>query len=68
MTAKLLNLDDKVGSLKVGKDADIVIWDGHLVKAINIQGTIHSKEKSDLIKQMFAENPQGRSIFTPNST
>ena len=29
VTSKLLNLDDKVGSLKVGKDADIVIWDGH---------------------------------------
>ena len=27
--AKLLNLDEKVGSLKVGKDADIVIWGGH---------------------------------------
>lgn len=27
--AKLLHLDDKVGSLKVGKDADIVIWSGH---------------------------------------
>jgi len=27
--AKLLNLDDRVGSLKVGKDADIVMWSGH---------------------------------------
>ena len=27
--AKLLRLDDKVGSLKVGKDADIVLWSGH---------------------------------------
>ena len=27
--AKLLNLDEKVGSLKVGKDADIVMWSGH---------------------------------------
>ena len=24
--AKLLHLDDRMGSLKVGKDADIVIW------------------------------------------
>jgi imidazolonepropionase-like amidohydrolase len=27
--AKLLHLDDKVGSLKVGKNADIVVWSGH---------------------------------------
>ena len=27
--AKLLHLDDKVGSLKIGKHADIVIWSGH---------------------------------------
>ncbi|MDG2475846.1 MAG: amidohydrolase family protein [Flavobacteriaceae bacterium] len=27
--AKLLHLDDKVGSLKVGKHADIVVWSGH---------------------------------------
>ena len=24
--AKLLHIDDKVGSIKVGKDADIVLW------------------------------------------
>ncbi|WP_181307155.1 amidohydrolase family protein [Rufibacter sp. XAAS-G3-1] len=27
--AKLLHLDDKVGSLKAGKDADVVIWNEH---------------------------------------
>ena len=27
--AKLLHLDDKMGSIKIGKHADIVIWDGH---------------------------------------
>lgn len=27
--AKLLHIDDRVGSLKVGKDADIVIWSDH---------------------------------------
>ena len=27
--AKLLHIDDKVGSLKAGKDADIVIWTDH---------------------------------------
>lgn len=27
--AKLLHIDDRVGSLKVGKDADVVIWSDH---------------------------------------
>ena len=28
-TAKLLHLDDRVGSLKVGQDADVVLWTDH---------------------------------------
>ena len=27
--AKLLHIDDKVGSIKVGKDADVVLWSNH---------------------------------------
>ncbi|GAA5221792.1 amidohydrolase family protein [Membranihabitans marinus] len=27
--AKMLHIDDRVGSIKVGKDADIVLWSGH---------------------------------------
>ena len=27
--AKMLHIDDRVGSLKVGKDADVVLWSGH---------------------------------------
>ncbi len=27
--AKLLHLDDRMGSVKVGKDADIVLWTDH---------------------------------------
>jgi imidazolonepropionase-like amidohydrolase len=27
--AKLLRVDDRVGSIKVGKDADLVLWDNH---------------------------------------
>jgi adenine deaminase len=27
--AKLLHLDERVGSLKVGKDADVVLWSDH---------------------------------------
>jgi imidazolonepropionase-like amidohydrolase len=27
--AEIIGISDRVGSLEVGKDADIVIWDGH---------------------------------------
>jgi imidazolonepropionase-like amidohydrolase len=27
--AKLMGIDNKVGSIKVGKDADLVLWDGN---------------------------------------
>ena len=27
--AKILKADDRIGSLKAGKDADVVVWDGH---------------------------------------
>lgn len=27
--AKLLHLDDRTGSIKIGKDADLVLWSGH---------------------------------------
>lgn len=27
--AKLLHIDDRVGSIKTGKDADLVLWSGH---------------------------------------
>ncbi|MDP2379091.1 MAG: amidohydrolase family protein, partial [Pseudohongiella sp.] len=27
--AKLLHLDDRMGSIKVGKDADLVLWNDH---------------------------------------
>ncbi len=83
--AKLLNLDDKVGSLKVGKDADIVMWSGHPMSLYTkaeqtyIEGALYfdidehktklekiKNEKSDLIKQMFAENTPGANLKFPN--
>ncbi|HBN13867.1 MAG TPA: hypothetical protein DD407_02420, partial [Pseudohongiella sp.] len=27
--ARLLHLDDRMGSIRVGKDADVVLWDQH---------------------------------------
>jgi imidazolonepropionase-like amidohydrolase len=34
--AKILGLEDRIGSLAKGKDADVVIWSGHPFKASSI--------------------------------
>ncbi|MFS4469357.1 amidohydrolase family protein [Maribacter sp. 2210JD10-5] len=41
--AKLLHLDDRVGSIKEGKDADVVLWSGHPM-------SIYSKAEKTLIE------------------
>jgi imidazolonepropionase-like amidohydrolase len=41
--AKLLHIDDKVGSIKVGKDADLVLWSDHPL-------SIYSKAEKTLIE------------------
>lgn len=33
--ARILDIDDRVGSLKVGKDADILLWTGHPARDID---------------------------------
>ena len=34
--AKLMHIDNKVGSIKVGKDADVVIWSGHPLSVYSV--------------------------------
>lgn len=34
--ARMLHLDDRVGSIKEGKDADLVLWDGHPLSVYTI--------------------------------
>ena len=41
--AKLLHLDDRVGSLKIGKDADVVLWTDHPL-------SIYSKAEKTIIE------------------
>ncbi|WCO00734.1 amidohydrolase family protein [Psychroserpens ponticola] len=41
--AKLLHIDDKVGSIKVGKDADLVLWSDHPL-------SIYAKAEKTLIE------------------
>ncbi len=64
--AKLLHLDDRTGSIKVGKDADIVVWNGNPLSIYSkaettiVDGTIYfdlkqDKEKRKAIKQERAK-------------
>ncbi|RZV65471.1 MAG: amidohydrolase, partial [Flavobacteriaceae bacterium] len=64
--AKLLHLDNRVGSLKVGKDADVVLWSGHPMSVYSkaektlIEGTVYfdlerDKQLRDAIKKERSE-------------
>jgi len=58
--AKLLHLDDRMGSLKVGKDADVVIWTDHplsinaKVVSVFIDGKLMYDYRTD--ERMYARN------------
>lgn len=55
--AKLLHIDDRVGSIKVGKDADVVLWTGHPMSIYSkaqttiIEGTVYFDLEQDLAKR-----------------
>ncbi|NVK53162.1 MAG: amidohydrolase family protein [Flavobacteriaceae bacterium] len=55
--AKLLHLDDRVGSIKVGKDADVVLWTGHPMSIYTkaettiIEGKVYFDLSQDLAKR-----------------
>ena len=52
--AKLLHIDDRVGSIKVGKDADVVLWTGHPLSITSkaektlIEGRVYFDLQNDL--------------------
>lgn len=56
--AKLLHIDDKVGSIKVGKDADIVLWNNNplsiyaKVQKTIIEGVVYYDIKKDEEKRI----------------
>lgn len=56
--AKLLHIDDKVGSLKVGKDADVVLWSDNplsiyaKVEKTIIEGVVYFDIQKDAEKQL----------------
>ena len=60
--AKLLHIDDRVGSIKVGKDADVVLWTGSplsvysVAEATYIEGVPYfSREQDAQIRRQMAE-------------
>ncbi len=66
--AKLLHLDDRMGSLKVGKDADIVIWSEHpmsiYAKAEKtfIEGICYWNAEEDQAKKDYIQKERARII------
>lgn len=66
--AKLLHMDDRTGSLKVGKDADVVVWSDHplSVKAraeqTIIEGTVYFDKDRD--KKLRAKVQEEKSKLT----
>jgi len=63
--AKLLHIDDRVGSIKVGKDADVVLWNNHPLSVYAkpeytiIEGKIYFSLEKD--KELRAEIKAQRS-------
>ena len=66
--AKLLHLDHRVGSLKEGKDADVVLWNGHplsvysLVEKTFIDGIKYFDNDEQANKQVFIQKERARII------
>jgi imidazolonepropionase-like amidohydrolase len=66
--AKLLHLDDRLGSIKSGKDADLVLWDSNplsttaRVDITMIEGSIYFDRKEDEILQKRNDLERARII------
>jgi imidazolonepropionase-like amidohydrolase len=71
--AKLLHLDHRMGSIAVGKDADLVLWNDHplsinaRVKLTMIEGVIYFDEVKDLELQSRNKMEKMRIIALMNS-
>jgi len=66
--AKLLHLDDRVGSIKVGKDADVVLWSENplsiyaKVEKTIIEGKVYFDIDEDLQKRMAIKAEKSKLI------
>src|SRR5690606_15623611 len=66
--AKLLRIDDRVGSIKVGKDADVVLWNGHPLSMYSkpektlIEGVVYFDVETDQQKRHQIKEERNRLI------
>jgi imidazolonepropionase-like amidohydrolase len=66
--AKMLHVDDRVGSLKVGKDADVVLWSDNplsiYAKSLYtiVDGTIYFDREKDTEKQKWIDAERSRIV------
>lgn len=66
--AKLLHVDDKVGSIKVGKDADVVLWSDNplsiyaKVEHTFVDGICYYDKETDKLKQKAIADERARLI------
>ncbi|MBL7742726.1 MAG: amidohydrolase family protein [Chitinophagaceae bacterium] len=70
--AKMLHVDDKVGSLKVGKDGDVVVWSDHplsiYAKSLYtiVDGTVYFDRQKDAEMQKWVDTERTRLIKKMN--
>ena len=66
--AKLLHLDDRMGSIKVGKDADLVLWSDNPLSVYAkaektmVDGRIYYDQKADAEKQAWIAQERARLV------
>lgn len=66
--AKLLHIDDRTGSIKVGKDADIVLWSDHPLSVYAkaektiIDGTVYFDIEEDMKKRAAIKKERSKLI------
>ena len=70
--AKMLHVDDRVGSIKVGKDADVVVWSDHplsiYAKSLYtiVDGTVYFDREKDAQMQKQVDDERTRLIRKMN--
>lgn len=66
--AKILHLDERMGSIKVGKDADLVLWTDHplsiyaIAAKTFVDGTVYYDMEEDKLKYQEIQNERSRII------
>ena len=66
--AKILHLDHRMGSIEQGKDADIVLWNGHPLSVYSraivtiVDGIVYFDEEQDAIMKLQVDEERNRII------